>query len=70
MPTAITIRNPIVIQRVLDEMPHGAGRNATEAAENLILEQSENRRFSRASSSNGPLTSSRAPRRDRKKQLT
>lgn len=44
----ITIRNPRVIEVVLQEQAHGVGRGATETAENLILSDSERRRVERA----------------------
>lgn len=66
MPTAvqtIQIRNPRIIEQVLGEMAHGAGRNPTEAAENLISQGSEQRRIERAREGDGQS----APRtRDRR----
>lgn len=48
MPETIAIRNPRVLEVVDEEIEHGAGRNATEAAENLILAAAETRRVDRA----------------------
>lgn len=45
----IAIRNPGVIKIACEEMEHGAGRSATEAAENLIMQAAEVRRMERAS---------------------
>ncbi|HEX4056290.1 MAG TPA: hypothetical protein VHX86_18675 [Tepidisphaeraceae bacterium] len=42
--TSIQIKNPLVISRVKEEQDFGAGRNATECAENLIMEACELRR--------------------------
>lgn len=47
MPETLAIRNPHVIAVVDQELEHGAGRNATEAAENLILAGAEQRRIDR-----------------------
>lgn len=44
----IAIRNPGVIKIACEEMEHGAGRSATEAAENLIVAGAEARRMKRA----------------------
>lgn len=48
VPETIAIRNPRVLEVVGEEMGFGAGRNATEAAENLILAGAEDRRLERA----------------------
>ena len=45
---AIQIVNPLVLETIAREVEHGAGRNATEAAENLILQQAERRQVERA----------------------
>ena len=44
----IQIRNPRVREVVAEEVRHGAGRNAAEAASTLILEAAERRRIERA----------------------
>jgi hypothetical protein len=48
VPETIAIRNPRILEVVGEEMEFGAGRNATEAAENLILASVEDRRVRRA----------------------
>lgn len=45
---AISLVNPRVLELVSHEVEHGVGRNATEAAENLIMEAAERRRLERA----------------------
>jgi hypothetical protein len=47
-PKNINVRNPLAIQRVLEELSNGKGRNISETAENLILEGSSRRQVSRA----------------------
>ena len=42
------LRNPRIVQLILEELRHEAGRNATEVAENLIAESCELRRVNRA----------------------
>lgn len=44
----VTLRNPSVIDKLVREMAEGVGRNATETAENLILEAAEIRKADRA----------------------
>lgn len=48
MVACIQIRNPRIREIVAEEAQHGVGRNATEAAENLIAEAAERRRMDRA----------------------
>ena len=58
--SAIQIRNPRIKQLVAEEQAHGAGRNASEAAENLISEAVEARRLKRESGRDKPLPSAPA----------
>lgn len=55
----IAIRNPRICELVAAEQAGGAGRSATEAAENLILDGVELRRMKRDPGATG----SRSPRR-------
>lgn len=48
VPENIAIRNPHVNRLVAQEVQRGAGRNPTEAAENLILEAIAHRAAERA----------------------
>jgi len=50
MPGAVAIRNPLVLELIEEELANGAGRNATEVAENLIVAQSTQRRLNRVRS--------------------
>lgn len=50
---SVTLKNPRVMHALDREMAEGAGRNATETAENLILEAAEQRRVTREST--GPV---------------
>lgn len=46
---SIQIKNPRVIQQIVEETDaHGAGRSYTEAAENLLAEAVERRKVDRA----------------------
>jgi len=58
MPLSIQIKNPRTRELVADEMKFGAGRNATEAAENLIEEAAEMRRLRRALQGQEPASKS------------
>jgi hypothetical protein len=51
---SVTLRNPRVIETLIRETGEGAGRNATETADNLILEAAEHRRVSRERYSSNP----------------
>lgn len=57
MPATIAIRNPRVLEVIDAEFKEGAGRNATEAAENLILDAAERRRMDRDRKVRRPRTS-------------
>lgn len=59
--TTIAIRNPRVLDVVREELAQGAGRNATEAAENLILVGAEHRKLDRARQENAPARRRKQP---------
>lgn len=44
----VNLRNPRTVRLIVEEQRRGAGRNVTEAAENLIAEAVESRRAKRA----------------------
>ena len=54
MPESILLRNPRILEVVEEELRHGAGRNATEVAENLVFAGAENRRMARAGRTPAP----------------
>jgi hypothetical protein len=40
-PVQVTVKNPLVLDRIVEAMQAGHGRNMTEAAENLIIAGSD-----------------------------
>ena len=43
-PTNVNVRNPLAIERIMEEVESGRARNFSEAAENMILRDSGRRR--------------------------